>query len=179
VNINNHATDISMPSPTLPIQTTKHSHHHSISVSMPSSPSALNIEQKRRVELHDIPVTNGITGQPHHLPLSNDFSSQPPKKTKFYSQPIQATVSQNNSVPLGKVPDTEEGVSRTNRLKDKRFDSFKTWSGKLERQISTLRGRPQDREDVDVSEITQSEALPAVHRYFDALEGPELETLKV
>ena len=157
VNINNQANNISMPSPT----------------------SALNIEHTRMVQLHDNPVTNAIIGQPDIPTLSNACNPQPPKKTRFCSQPIQATVSKNNSVPRGKVPDTAEGISRTARLKDRRFDSFKTWSGKLERQISNLRGRPQDREDIDDSEITQSEALPAVHRYFDALEGPELEILKV
>ncbi|XP_071734099.1 S-type anion channel SLAH3-like [Rutidosis leptorrhynchoides] len=63
---------------------------------------------------------------------------------------------------------------RMSRLRDERYNSFKTWSGKLERQISTLQGKPQSEPSV----ITpRRENLPA-SRYFDALEGPELETLR-
>lgn len=145
MNIHNEASDI-LAHPT-------HSRHHSISISLPSSPSALGIEQSDRVD----PETIGTSLYP------TAFSLQLPKKSRFYSQQMQAT----------------NGVSaRTNRLRDTRYDSFKTWSGKLERQISSFRGRPQDPVDVTASEITQTDALPAVHRYFDALEGPELETLK-
>lgn len=56
---------------------------------------------------------------------------------------------------------------------DKRFDSFKTWSGKLERQLSNLRGKHRETEQ----QPAEFETLP-VHRYFDALEGPELDTLR-
>ena len=58
---------------------------------------------------------------------------------------------------------------------DKRFDLFRTMSGKLERQISNLRGKPIER-SLHEEEITES--LTA-DRFFDALQGPELETLKV
>ena len=60
-------------------------------------------------------------------------------------------------------------------FRDKRFDSFKTWSGRLERQISSFRGRPQEEVEDDVG----VEAPPPVARYFDALHGPELDMLKV
>lgn len=60
---------------------------------------------------------------------------------------------------------------------DKRYDLFRTMSGKLERQISNLRGKPNESSLLqDHKEITES--LTA-DRYFDALQGPELETLKV
>jgi len=59
---------------------------------------------------------------------------------------------------------------------DKRYDLFRTMSGKLERQISNLRGKPTESSLQDHKEITES--LTA-DRYFDALQGPELETLKV
>lgn len=59
---------------------------------------------------------------------------------------------------------------------DKRYDLFRTMSGKLERQISNLRGKPTECSLQDHKEITES--LTA-DRYFDALQGPELETLKV
>lgn len=66
------------------------------------------------------------------------------------------------------------------RFRDKRFDSFKTWSGRLERQISNFRGRPPEVEDElqDSPNGDHAAALP-VDRYFDALQGPELDTLKV
>ena len=65
--------------------------------------------------------------------------------------------------------------SNTNKLKDTRFDSFKTWSGRLERQLSAFRGKEQE----PISQPSpQIETIP-VDRYFDALEGPELDTLRV
>ncbi|KAB2092702.1 hypothetical protein ERO13_A02G044200v2 [Gossypium hirsutum] len=81
------------------------------------------------------------------------------------------------------VPDSSANIKNINqqlhlnhqKLKDKRFDSFKTWSGRLERQLSNLRGKPQEIE----SDSENIEPLPLpVDRYFDALEGPELETLR-
>ncbi|XP_071728931.1 S-type anion channel SLAH3-like [Rutidosis leptorrhynchoides] len=62
----------------------------------------------------------------------------------------------------------------TSSLKEERYNSFKTWSGKFERQISTLQGKPPSESPVI---IPRRENLP-VARYFDALEGPELETLR-
>ncbi|WOL20507.1 S-type anion channel SLAH2-like [Canna indica] len=61
--------------------------------------------------------------------------------------------------------------------RDKTYDSFKTWSGRLEKQISNLRGKPQE-PDLEANNGYEAAAIPAVERYFDALEGPELDTLK-
>ncbi|GAB4858341.1 hypothetical protein Ancab_009816 [Ancistrocladus abbreviatus] len=62
------------------------------------------------------------------------------------------------------------------QFKDRRFDSFKTLSAKVERQLLCLLGKPvepeQEPENVQHTEI---EAMP-MDRYFDALEGPELDT---
>ncbi|CAH2044254.1 unnamed protein product, partial [Thlaspi arvense] len=64
------------------------------------------------------------------------------------------------------------------KLKDHRYNSFKTWSGKLERQFTRKptsvepEAPPRDKEDVN-----HNEAMP-VDRYYAALEGPELETLR-
>ena len=64
-------------------------------------------------------------------------------------------------------------------LKDTRFDSFKTWSGKLEKQLSHLRGKPWETgPDATSPRKVEVETLP-VDRYFDALEGPELDTVRV
>ncbi|CAH9123498.1 unnamed protein product [Cuscuta epithymum] len=67
------------------------------------------------------------------------------------------------------------------KLKDKRFDTFKTWSGRLERKLTHLSGnqceiRPDDLEAQHSPEQT-AETID-VDRYFDALEGAELDTLK-
>ncbi|KAG9141693.1 hypothetical protein Leryth_025339, partial [Lithospermum erythrorhizon] len=65
---------------------------------------------------------------------------------------------------------------KNNKLKDKRYDSFKTWSGKLERQL-TMRGKRRPKDEVDSYPKPDMEIL-LVHRYFDALKGPELDTLR-
>lgn len=71
---------------------------------------------------------------------------------------------------------------------DRRYDSFKTWSGKLERQITHIAGGPDglgydDDEDYagDVigSHRTCATSIPEVDRFYAALEGPELDQLKV
>ena len=75
--------------------------------------------------------------------------------------------------------DNNQGTSRHADMKDKCFDSFKTWSGKLEREISSFRGKSREPDvEVDGSQ-TETEHAPDVNRYFDALEGPELDTLRV
>ncbi|XP_019177823.1 PREDICTED: S-type anion channel SLAH3-like [Ipomoea nil] len=84
------------------------------------------------------------------------------------------------SMPPSPVGTTLNKTPRTNKMKDKRFDSFKTCSGRFERQFSNLRGkqRQSQQEESDGSEHNiEIETIP-VDRYFDALEGPELDTLK-
>lgn len=94
--------------------------------------------------------------------------------TKFHSQPIPTGVG-FDAIAAGKFPNRPLRNPRIDHLKDERYNSFKTWSGKLERQISTLRGIPTSEPVVNTP---RSENLP-VDRYFDALQGPELDTLRV
>ncbi|CAN8326188.1 unnamed protein product [Cochlearia groenlandica] len=77
----------------------------------------------------------------------------------------------SKSMPRGSMFLDQE-ASRNSQ--DKRYDLFRTMSGKLERQISNLRGIPID-STLQNCEIAES--LTA-DRFFDALRGPELETLK-
>ncbi|CAL9200965.1 unnamed protein product [Musa hybrid cultivar] len=71
-------------------------------------------------------------------------------------------------------------MSNGDNQRDGRFDSFKAWSGRLERRSSYLRGRPQEPEvEASDSDIVKDEPVPAADRYFDALQGPELDTLRV
>lgn len=97
-----------------------------------------------------------------------------PKAAKFYSQPMPTGSTSEGAINTGNLN------PRIKKLKDKRFDSFKTWSGKLERQLTHLRGKQPQETGPEDAELKNSGApsLP-VDRYYDALEGPELETLRV
>ena len=97
------------------------------------------------------------------------------KQTRFHSQPILNMHPSRNA---------DDGARRCDGgTRDKRFDPFKTFSGRLERQLSNLRGRPQEPTDGTSpdSKISEEETdqVPAADRYFEALEGPELDTLRV
>ncbi|KAJ1264287.1 hypothetical protein BS78_09G251800 [Paspalum vaginatum] len=84
-------------------------------------------------------------------------------------------------------------VARSESPRDRRFDHFKTFSGRLERQLSSIRGggsSPQAQHPAaaagsvtrrmpsDSEEETDDDEVPTADRYFAALEGPELETLR-
>ncbi|KAJ6794382.1 putative S-type anion channel SLAH2 [Iris pallida] len=156
-----------MPSPTAPIEP---HHHRAISISsMPTTPSC-----PRRNVLGETPATISVDGHPMH-PSFLYAAIQQLQKSRFYSQPLGAKRPQARTGPAEPPRRSKPGLSR---LKDRRFDSFKTWSGKLERQISTLRGKPPELEEIDETGVPEPEAIPAVDRYFESLEGPELETLK-
>ncbi|CAD6271039.1 unnamed protein product [Miscanthus lutarioriparius] len=75
--------------------------------------------------------------------------------------------------------------------RDRRFDQFKTLGGRLERQLSSIRGGSQHPHpdpaaagDDEASRDSEAETddyggkFPTADRYFAALEGPELETLR-
>ncbi|KAJ4797344.1 S-type anion channel SLAH3 [Rhynchospora pubera] len=130
-------------------------------ISLPASPSGLHIGQTKLV-LHSEKCEN--TDQ-------NDTKNPYPqlaKQKKFHSQPI--LVRENG----------DRKVVHSEAIRDHRFDPFKTWSGRLERQISNLRGKPTQEPDIEAgpSEREEIEEAPGVDRYFDALEGPELDALR-
>ncbi|CAI9092337.1 OLC1v1027540C1 [Oldenlandia corymbosa var. corymbosa] len=140
-----------------------------VSISMPPSPKG---NAKKVLFSDNSEVMNG-NGAQNPTASSNVAGSDQPKGVKFHSQPM----------PTGRIPGGAEIPPPRNpaiqRLKDNRFDSFKTWSGKLERQISNIRGRRQEPEQQDSvpAQNLEVETLPA-SRYFDALQGPELDTLR-
>jgi hypothetical protein len=123
------------------------------------------------------PPTNTYFGLPPRK--SNTEKSDPTKKTRFYSQPMESSQRGSNDVKDFDAMATQYILRRSNGLRDNRYDSFKTWSGKLERQISNLWGKPQELPDVVHSDTPQTARVPKVDRFFDALEGPELDRLKV
>lgn len=111
---------------------------------------------------------------------SRTASSLPPKNPKCYSQPMPKGMVRHEGSQTQKGNHSHHNQPGIKMFRDKRFDSFKTWSGGLERQLTILRGKEPGASAHDGNNSTRSfdRALP-VDRYFDALEGPELETLKV
>ncbi|KAF1001468.1 hypothetical protein AG4045_003254, partial [Apium graveolens] len=92
------------------------------------------------------------------------------------SKPIPKGSELNDAVISGKAPDLPLRNPTRKTLTDKRYNSFKTFSGKLDRQLSNLRGKVNET-GTPLKKTTEMENVP-VHRYFDALEGPELDTLR-
>ncbi|XP_038985046.1 S-type anion channel SLAH3-like isoform X2 [Phoenix dactylifera] len=158
------------PSPNLPVHIIRPPHHsHSVSISMPTSPSGVNQ-----------PGSSAANLKPNLVINSPVVNLQVPKQAKFHSQPMAAGTFQAKGTPERKglnLSGSQQRVPRSSRLKDHSYNSFKTWSGALERQISTFRRKPPEPQEVNGSK-SQPEPVPAPDRYFDALEGPELETLR-
>ncbi|XP_023532526.1 S-type anion channel SLAH2-like [Cucurbita pepo subsp. pepo] len=150
------------------LQFINHQRKHSVSISMPPSPVGVHLQPSKRVLFGGEQILNNEA-------LGTAAGAKPQKAAKFHSQPI----------PRGSTFDVSRNTNAAHhpsmrRLKDKRFDSFKTWSGKLERQLTLLSGKSarQTRpEEIEVQREGMENNIP-VHRYFDALEGPELETLR-
>ncbi|KAL8210885.1 hypothetical protein R6Q57_005322 [Mikania cordata] len=115
-------------------------------------------------------------------PLRNDGPARNPKHgdSKVYSHP-SVTGCEIDEIGPEKKPDCLTIPVKNMRVDemDNRYNSFKTWSGRLERQLSILRGKsfPCDDPEINFPQNIQRETL-STDRYFDALEGPELETLR-
>ena len=157
---------------------------YSVSLSMPASPSGFHLSQFMCAD-HDH-ARVAPADDAHHHPVAVEEQQVPEavhsprliKQTRFHSQPI---LNLHPSSSKNVVDEARRGDGSSTR--DKRFDPFKTFSGRLERQLSNLRGRPQEPVDgiSPDSKISEEETdqVPAADRYFDALEGPELDTLRV
>ncbi|KAL3653584.1 hypothetical protein CASFOL_003265 [Castilleja foliolosa] len=154
----------------------------SFSISMPPSPVEAHLHDiKRSVMFTDDetvpgkPIPNSADATPHKNVKAHK------EQTKFYSQPMPKGSALNDAITNGNSPNQLPLRNpRIHRLQDKRYDSFKTFSGKLERQISILRGVKHWEDEQDPGETQQRHTenhLP-VDRYFDALEGPELDKLR-
>ncbi|KAF0923504.1 hypothetical protein E2562_006391 [Oryza meyeriana var. granulata] len=155
---------------------------YSVSLSMPASPSGFHFSQfgiaaaSKAVHRDENRVAPVETRFDVHPPAAGRVEAHSPrlltKQTRFHSQPI---------LHLSKNDETRRCGDCT---RDKRFDQFKTFSGRLERQLSNLRCRPApehmmngEAPEPNIAE-EETEQVPAADRYFDALEGPELETLR-
>ncbi|CAN0902884.1 S-type anion channel SLAH3 [Linum grandiflorum] len=169
-----------------------HQRKYSISISMPSSPVGEGSKNTKKVLFDETPDKILGPGGNSQAAASDVSATQ---GVKFHSQPMPKGVAAVNG-----LPHEHHHHPAIRKLKDKRYDSFKTWSGKLERQISHLRGKPVEEDESSSPEDSagggaagqkadnnnnnssnnnnnNKDALP-VDRYFDALEGPELETLR-
>jgi hypothetical protein len=157
------------------------------SISLPASPRGFG------PAVHPDPVP-GAGGESHDLRrqamMANAASEQnaggvrlepapPPQgKVVFRSQPMPAGRSGSREAHGG-------GGMRAAMSRDRRYDSFKTFSGKLERQLTyRLASAPEcpveeDEGDDDAIDGHRAASLPKVDRFFAALEGPELDKLRV
>ncbi|KAM7499732.1 hypothetical protein LguiA_024146 [Lonicera macranthoides] len=153
-------------------------HQRTISISMPPSPLEAHISNTKRILLSDDGNTFFKNGVAYSSAASKNAGA---KKVKFHSQPITMAAGFDEAVANGYFPPRPQFPPRNpkiNKLRDGRYNSFKTWSGKLERQLSHLRGKSRLSESEE--EIPQKTEVKNLHvdRYFDALEGPELDTLR-
>ncbi|XP_047060273.1 S-type anion channel SLAH2-like isoform X1 [Lolium rigidum] len=138
---------------------------YALSLSMPASPSGFHLSQFRAAASVRQDEAPAVT-KPAEL-QAEVHSPRLLKQTRFHSQPILHASQQLN-----------EGPRRADTTRDKRFDPFKTFSGRLERQLSNLRGHPMDLESPGSKISEETDQVPGTDRYFDALEGPELDTLR-
>ncbi|KAK1665790.1 hypothetical protein QYE76_053949 [Lolium multiflorum] len=138
---------------------------YALSLSMPASPSGFHLSQFRTASSVRRDEAPAVT-----KPAGREAEASSPrllKQTRFHSQPILHASKLLNEAPR-----------RADTTRDKRFDPFKTFSGRLERQLSNLRGHPIDLHSPDSNISEETDQVPATDRYFDALEGPELDTLR-
>ncbi|CAO2175170.1 unnamed protein product [Urochloa humidicola] len=168
-----------------------------VSISLPASPSGFG-GGSRTAELELQP--HAVTDAPPRAPAQPDkvvFRSQPipvaPAGAKQAAGGGQGHVGHGD--PSRSVPHAAaRAIKQRHARRDKSYDSFKTWSGKLEKQIAAHLlggGRPPheqqpqeeeeeepEEEDATASHRRHSSSMPEVQRFFAALEGPELDKLR-
>ncbi|XP_020587532.1 S-type anion channel SLAH2-like [Phalaenopsis equestris] len=148
----------------------------SVSIFLPVSDSAADIYQSQKLVFDDKTGRGiGINGQesiPENSDLKNGDSNNtaPTKNFRNFLKRMCSSVSAASRFANWQPHET---------FKDTSYDAFKKMSGKLERQFSNFRGKPIEPPNViNDSQDTETESLPALDRYLDALEGPELDTLR-
>ncbi|CAL4909764.1 unnamed protein product [Urochloa decumbens] len=143
--------------------------HYSVSLSVPASPSGLHLAACASVR---------SDGGARVAPWPSAEAAPPPELLKQARHQSQPTLTiRSEEPPLQRL----RTVSRSDSTRDRRFDHFKTFSGRLERQLSNLRGVVPEIEPAESKiseEGTDDDEVPTADRYFAALEGPELETLR-
>ncbi|XP_052141455.1 S-type anion channel SLAH3-like isoform X4 [Oryza glaberrima] len=188
-----------------------------VSISLPASPTGFDVARSgvelQRHAMTDAPCMLPLPGWPAMMAVAQ------PDRMIFRSQPIAVLGGAAALPQQSRSSQVQDGTSRdgapraaattTGKARGRRdtsYDSFKTWSGKLEKQITThLRGgrqqqqqqqqqqqpeqRRQDEEPEDddaaaaaatttASSSRSYSSMPRVQRFFAALEGPELDKLR-
>ncbi|CAN6358970.1 unnamed protein product [Urochloa humidicola] len=155
---------------------------YSILISEPASPSP---SMHVNIDVHhpDAAGVSNDTTKQETEPVPN--ISEEAKQASHHPEP---TVTIRFDVPP--LQQQQGALARSDSARDRRFDQFKTFAGRLERQISSLRGgsshhHPAENNEPAESrvvssdeEYTDDDEVPTADRYFAALEGPELETLR-
>ncbi|PAN33023.1 hypothetical protein PAHAL_5G530000 [Panicum hallii] len=169
-------------SPSLPVA-------RQVSISLPASPTGFGASRtEAELERHARTDAPRRMMMPPRAPVAVALAQ--PDKVVFRSQPIPAAPPGENGAAQGHGDPSRSAphAARSKARRDKSYDSFKTWSGKLEKQITThlLGGRPpppqpqeeEPEEDDAASNRRLSSSMPQVQRFFAALEGPELDKLR-
>ncbi|XP_048567381.1 S-type anion channel SLAH2-like [Triticum urartu] len=124
-------------------------------------------------------VSLSVPASPMETKIGVHHPAMPLRQARQHSLP-SPVVRGNADAPA--VPRSD-----TMRKRDRRFDRLRTFSGRLDRQLSTLRGLSQElpaadpeRGSANISEEDTDEDhdVPTAGRYFAALEGAELDTLR-
>jgi tellurite resistance protein TehA-like permease len=163
---------------------------------------AASVSQGDRVDVQEAETPSGLHGvcvapsnevrlDVHHLdagvPTDDDDAadlnvSEEAKQARYHPQP---TLTIRSEEPPLQLLQQQATLARSDSTRDRRFDHFKTFSGRLERQLSSLRAgsrHPADDEpaasNVSEDDTSDDDEVPTADRYFAALEGPELETLR-
>ncbi|XP_078438926.1 S-type anion channel SLAH2-like [Wolffia australiana] len=118
---------------------------------------------------HSHSISVSWPASPTGLTVNDDAERSSPVKQDSVSSKFQS-----HSQPL---PQPRAGLREKPRLgRDSRFDSFKSWAGQIDDQTDDI--QRLRRRSLELSGDGDERAAPPVHRYFDALEGPELDVLR-
>ncbi|CAD6233571.1 unnamed protein product [Miscanthus lutarioriparius] len=181
-----------------------------VSISLPASPTGgFDISSRMEAELQrerDAAVTDApprMMMLPPRAPAASvAMALAQPNKMVFRSQPIPAAPAEGDGANRGHddfarsasapyAAATAPPAKARRNSRDTSYDSFKTWSGKLEKQITThllgssrlplAQQQPQqgeEPEEDDAASDHRISSMPRVQRFFAALEGPELDKLR-
>jgi hypothetical protein len=171
-----------------------------VSISLPASPNGFGVMPAIPVAANGAAAGDSADGLRRQALLANAAAAREPQpltpppparqngggSVRFTHQPADKVVFRSQPIPGGQPPRAGSRVARAaSRVlsRDKRYDSFKTFSGKLERQLTHLAGAPEVHEEEEEDEVvaitSRTTSMPKVERFFAALEGPELDKLKV
>jgi hypothetical protein len=141
-----------------------------VSISLPASPRAFQVARTGVDELQRYAIRDDAS------PAAT--ARHPAGRRIVFPSQLMPAQGKNDDSALALPPRMEEARTRGRNS----YDSFKTWSGKLEKQIAHathLLGSSRPEQEEEEEEETAGNHMPGVQRFFSALEGPELDTLRV